>query len=177
MPRFRLAQGVLHLPDDYATYLRGRQRQAVRTNVSRARNDGLRCVRIAVPQWTPPEHGRAPGAPVERWQAINRAGLVVGDAWVTVDDECALLHSLISSEPNVRWALHSTIVEHLCMSGCRHLLTNSHDVFLMPPGQQYFQRLLGYSVGRLSVSPKRSADLSSESRCRRYTAALTRAAG
>ena len=177
IPRFRLAQGVLHLPDDYATYLRGRQRQAVRTNVSRARDEGLRCVRIAVPQWTPPEHGRAPSAPVERWQAINRAGLVVGDAWVTVDDECALLHSLISSEQNVRWALHSTIVEHLCASGCRHLLTNSHDVFLMPPGQQYFQRLLGYSVGRLSVRPKRRPGISSESRRRRYTAALTRAAG
>jgi hypothetical protein len=175
MPRFRLAQGVLHLPGDYATYLRGRQRQAVRTNLSRARENGVRCVRIAVPRWTPPEHGHAAGAPVERWQAINRAGLVVGDAWVTVDDECALLHSLISSEQNVRWVLHSAIVEHLCASGCRHLLTNSHDAFLMPPGQQYFQRLLGYSIGRLSVSSKRrrSGALASQA-SHRHMGALTR---
>src|ERR1700691_290963 len=38
LPRFRLAQGVLHLPTDFATYMRGRRRQALRTNVSRARS-------------------------------------------------------------------------------------------------------------------------------------------
>jgi hypothetical protein len=95
----------------------------------------------------------------------------VGEAWVTVDHQCALLHSLGSSEPNVRWALHSAIVEHLCVTGCRQLLTNSHDVFLMAPGQQYFQRLLGYSVGRLRVCPKQRG-ASTESRRRRDVGAL-----
>jgi hypothetical protein len=177
LPRFRLAQGVLQLPEDYATYLRGRQRQAVRTNISRAREDGVRCVRIAVPCWTPPEHGPAPGAPVERWQALNRAGNTVGEAWVTVDRECALLHSLGSSEPNVRWALHSAIVEHLCVAGCRQLLTNSHDVFLMAPGQQYFQHLLGYSVGRLSMRSRHGRAIVRRARHRRYAGALTRVTG
>ncbi|MGH2913999.1 MAG: hypothetical protein ACRDMX_03320, partial [Solirubrobacteraceae bacterium] len=48
LPRFRLAQGVLQLPSDRAAYLRGRRRQAVRTNVRRARELGLRCEREVV---------------------------------------------------------------------------------------------------------------------------------
>lgn len=31
LPRFRLAQGVLYMPEDFAAYLRGRSRQALRT--------------------------------------------------------------------------------------------------------------------------------------------------
>jgi hypothetical protein len=87
---------------------------------------------------------------------------------VTVDEHCALVHSLVTSESDVRWLLHTAIVEDLCDRGCRQLLTNSHDAFLMPPGQQYFQRLLGYSIGRVrpsarlptkSISPRRQLAL------------------
>jgi len=90
-------------------------------------------------------------APVERWWATGRDGATVGEAWITVDDECALLHSMTSSERYARWLLHTTIVERLCAARCRLLLTNSFDLPLMSPGQQYFQRLLGYSVARVRV--------------------------
>jgi hypothetical protein len=145
LPRFRLAQGVLHLPADFSTYTRGRRRQALRTNLSRARSRGARCTH------TPLCIG--PFGPAERWQAWNRAGAMVGEAWLTVDDECALLHSLVTSETDIRWLLHTAIVEQLCARGCRQLLTNSHDAFLMPAGQQYFQHLLGYSVERVIPRP------------------------
>jgi hypothetical protein len=94
-----------------------------------------------------------PFGSAECWQAWSRTGALVGEAWVTVDDECALLHSLVTSESDVRWLLHTAIVEQLCARGCRQLLTNSHDAFLMPAGQQHFQHLLGYSVERLILNP------------------------
>jgi hypothetical protein len=152
LPRFRLAQGVLHLPEEYATYLRGRSRQAVRTNIARAQGRGIRCTSATVHGWLPAEHSCGQGAPVEYWRATNRAGTLVGEAWVTVDQQCALLHSMTTSETDVRWFLHAAITEQLCARGCRQLLTDSHDAFLLPPGQQYFQHRLGYSVERVCVA-------------------------
>ncbi len=157
LPRFKLAQGVLHLPGDHRAYLRGRRRQAVRTNVARARGQGILCSRTVVSDWAPFDHQDAPAAPAELWQARNRRGVAVGEAWVTVDKHCALVHSLVTNESDVRWLLHTAIVEDLCDRGCRQLLTNSHDAFLMPAGQQYFQRLLGYSIGRVRPSVQPSA--------------------
>jgi hypothetical protein len=151
IPRFRLAQGVLYLPSDFATYLRGRRRQAVRTNVRRARDHGIESHSRTLPDWTRPGEKLLHVAPVEHWWATGRDGSTLGEAWVTVDEECALLHSMTCSERYTRWLLHTAIVERLCAARCRLLLTNSFDVPLMAPGQQYFQRLLGYSVARVRL--------------------------
>jgi hypothetical protein len=151
IPRFRLAQGVLYLPSDFASYLRGRRRQAVRTNVRRARTLGIDCHSRTLPAWMRPGDKLGRAAPVEHWWATGRDGATVGEAWLTVDDECALLHCLACSERYARWLLHTAIVERLCAARCRLLLTNSFDVPLMSPGQQYFQRLLGYSVARVRL--------------------------
>jgi len=164
LPRFRLAQGVLHLPESFSTYMRGRSKQAVRTNVARARVRGIQSAYTIVPAWTPLERPRAPAAPVQYWQAKSQTGVVLGEAWVTVDEDCALLHSLVTKETDVRWLLHTAIVEQLCISGCRQLLTDSYDAFLMPAGQQYFQRLLGYSVERLYLYPSLSPRMNAASR-------------
>jgi hypothetical protein len=157
IPRFRLAQGVLYLPSDFATYLRGRRRQAVRTNVHRARDLGIDCHSRTLPAWTRPGEKLTRSAPVEHWWAATRDGATVGEAWLTVDEECALLHSMTSSERYARWLLHTAIVERLCAARCRLLLTNSFDLPLMSPGQQYFQRLLGYSIARVRLQPSSGA--------------------
>jgi hypothetical protein len=153
IPRFRVAQGVLHLPSDFASYLRGRRRQAVRTNVRRAGDLGIECHSRTLSGWTRPERKVTRAAPVEHWWATGRDGATVGEAWLTVDEDCALLHSLTSCERYARWLLHTAIVERLCAARCRLLLTNSFDVPLMAPGQQYFQRLLGYSIARVQLHP------------------------
>jgi hypothetical protein len=153
IPRFRLAQGVLHLPADFSSYLRGRRRQAVRTNVHRARDLGIDCHSRTLLTWARPEEKVTRTAPVEHWWATGQDGATVGEAYLTVDDDCALLHSLTCGERYARWLLHTAIVERLCAAGCRLLLTNSFDVPLMAPGQQYFQRLLGYSVSRVRLDP------------------------
>jgi hypothetical protein len=151
IPRFRLAQGVLYLPSDFASYLRGRRRQAVRTNVRRARDLGIDSHSRTVPAWTRPGEKLTRSAPVEHWWATGRDGATVGEAWVTVDEKCALLHSMTTSERYAQWLLHTAIVERLCAARCSLMLTNSFDAPLMAPGQQYFQRLLGYSIARVRL--------------------------
>lgn len=149
VPRFRLAQGVLHLPPDFASYIRGRRRQAVRTNVRRASERAIVCGCRTLESWTPDDRDLGLSAQTEYWWATDRNGEIVGEAWVTVDDECALLHALECTENGVRWLLHTALVQRLCDAGCPLLLTNSCDVPLLPAGQRYFQRLLGYSVAHL----------------------------
>lgn len=51
--RYRDAQAVLPLPGDLSEYLRGRHRQAVRTNVGHARRAGMRAEVEHVPDWAP----------------------------------------------------------------------------------------------------------------------------
>ena len=49
--RYRNAQGVLELPADFADYMRGRHRQAIRTNVGHARRSGLTVFSCAIDDW------------------------------------------------------------------------------------------------------------------------------
>jgi hypothetical protein len=150
--KYRRAQGVLLLPAEFSQYLRGRHRQAVRTNVTHARSAGLTVKSCTVDHWMP---GRgdfraahiAPG-PIEKWMVLGPNGGVVADSILSVDEDVALLHGLVSSSPNARWLLHTAIVERLC-GNCSVLLVNSEDAYLMGTGNQHFQRLLGYRIARL----------------------------
>lgn len=177
VPRYKLAQGVLELPSSFPDYLRGRHRQAVRTNIHRAREQGIVChympltatARAVLPAaatltlaspadhceiaggWVAANAIEVPGTPGECWWARDASGAIVGRAWLTVDERCAVLHALGSSRSGVRWLLHSAIVERVCASGCELLLTNSFDVPLMEPGAQYFQALLGYTIARVRL--------------------------
>jgi hypothetical protein len=153
IPLFRLAQGVLRVPPDFSTYLQGHARQAVRTNIHRAQARGVRCQYTTRPAWSREWWDRTvilkQAAPVEHWWATNRAGLIVGEAWLTVDEQCALLHNLIAREQDVRWLLHSAMVCRLSFSPCRLLITYSLGAPAMTAGQQHFQHLLGYEIAHL----------------------------
>jgi hypothetical protein len=158
--RYRRAQGTLRLPGEFSQYLGGRHRQAVRTNVAHARSAGLTIESVTIDNWSPgPGDFRAahiaPG-PIERWMVLDPDGELVADSILSVDDDVALLHGLVSSVTYARWLLHTAIVERLC-GRCSVLLTNSEDAYLMGTGNQHFQRLLGYGIARLrlprSVSP------------------------
>jgi hypothetical protein len=152
--KYRRAQGVLPLPADFSQYLRGRHRQAVRTNATHARNAGLTIESCTIDNWTP---GRgdvraahiSPG-PIERWMVRDPNGGVVADSILSVDEDVALLHGLVSSSSNARWLLHTAIVERLC-GHCSILLLNSEDAYVMGTGTQHFQRLLGYRIARLRL--------------------------
>jgi hypothetical protein len=153
--RYRSAQAILDLPTDFADYMRGRHRQAVRTNIGHARRAGQFVLSCAVDGWAPglDDSRRAaitPG-PVERWMVLAADGQIVADSIVSVDRDVALLQGLVSSTENARWLLHTAIVERLC-GECSLLLTNSDDVYRLAAGTQHFQRLLGYRIGRLRIS-------------------------
>jgi hypothetical protein len=154
--RYRSAQAVLPLPVDFSQYLRGRHRQAVRTNVGHARRAGFTITRTEVDGWEPGlDDSRrtilAPG-PIEWWHVLgpDGEGPPRAEAIVTVDEDVALLHGLTSSARYARWLLHTAIVERLCGS-CGVLLVNSDDAYLLGPGNRHFQRLLGYEIVRLRV--------------------------
>jgi hypothetical protein len=153
--RYRTAQGALALPADFATYMRGRHRQAVRTNVGHARRAGQTVVSCAIDNWAPglDDSRRAvitPG-PVERWLVLAADGSCAADSILSVDREVALLHGLVSFTEYARWLLHTAIVERLC-GDCAVLVANSDDAYRLGPGTQHFQRLLGYRISRLRIS-------------------------
>jgi hypothetical protein len=153
--RYRSAQGVLILPGDFADYIRGRSRQALRTNVGHARGAGLTVTSYAVDNWWPGvgdtrREAIAPG-PIERWLVTDADGGCIGDSILSVDRDVALLHGLVAFAPNARWLLHAAIIERLC-GNCQILLTNSEDAYLLAPGHQHLQRLLGFQISRLRVS-------------------------
>lgn len=151
---YRDAQGALTLPADPAQYLRGRPRQAVRTNVGHARRAGMTVFSYAVDSWVPGVGDArrefiGPG-PIERWIVIAADGAIIGDSILSVDGRVALLHGLVSTETHARWLLHTAIVERLC-GECEVLLTNGEAAYKLGPGVHHFQQLLGYRPVRLRV--------------------------
>jgi hypothetical protein len=154
--RYRTAQGVLPLPADFARYLRGRHRQALRTNLGHARRAGLTVTRTVIEDWEPglddTRRGLLTPGPIEWWcvRGEDAEAPPVAEAIVTVDDHVALLHGLGSSGRYARWLVHTAIVEHLC-GRCDVLLVNCDDAYLLGAGHRYFQRLLGYEIARLEV--------------------------
>jgi hypothetical protein len=153
--RYRRAQGVLRLPAEFAEYIRGRRRQAVRTNVGHARKAGYTVRSFREEDWVPglgdDRVGHLEPGPIERWQVFDAEGGVVADSVLSIDREVALLHGLVSWAPDARWLLHTAIVEHLC-GNCRVLLANTEEIYLLPAGNRHFARLLGYEVASLHVT-------------------------
>jgi hypothetical protein len=157
----RIAQGVLHLPERPADYLRGRSRQALRTNLHRAEAANLRCdavldledrleavVQLGMEDWAAKLDGR-PEDPV--WIARDGADTNVGLLWATVDSEWAMLRLLVAEFSEARYALHTALVTDLCSRGVRHLFARKGSALLLTPGLQYFQQRLGYQVAHLRL--------------------------
>ena len=152
--RYRTAQAVLPLPADFAQYLRGRHRQALRTNLGHARRAGLTVARTEFEDWEPglddTRRGLLTPGPIDWWcvRGHDPEAPPVAEAIVTVDDDVALLHGLGSKASYARWLVHTAIVEHLC-GRCDVLLVNCDDAYLLGAGHRHFQRLLGYEIARL----------------------------
>jgi hypothetical protein len=169
----RLAQGVLPLPSSLAEYLTGRHRQAVRTNVGHAREQGIRCgpvsevsERLSIRRaWLRRRlaDGEAPpaedewitdtGDGAEWWVAADGHGEPLALSKLIIDSQCALLHGLVSVSYPARWLLHTQVVEAAIGAGAQLLIVRDGNALLLPPGTQYFQRLLGYRVAHLTLLP------------------------
>jgi hypothetical protein len=170
----RIAQGVLVLPETNGGYLRGHSRQALRTNIHRAREAGIACRQLGLIAerraaasdlrerlgdrlaW-PDERFCLPG---DAWWAAYAPGRrSVALAQVTVDREWALLQSFVSNHRASRYLLHAEIVEALVAAGVRYLAVCASMAPLLEPSLQYWQRLLGFRVFNLSLRAKPVAAL------------------
>jgi hypothetical protein len=163
-PLSRAPVALLRLPATRAEYLRGRSRQALRTNVTRATAAGVTCAELTDPAELRRvvEHvarGRhqdpatmvrpRPAAVRPRWSAAyDGAGDPVALSETVVDGAWAGLATLVTVHGEadgqlVRYLLHTATVGGLIDAGVRHL-TVSGSMLLSAPGTRYFQRRTGY---------------------------------
>lgn len=176
IPQNRLCRGVLLLPRDHGEYTRGRHRQALRTNLRRARRAGI-CCELTTDTRMALEIARA--IVENRRAAITHADLAnLDDGWpvmfaqpqttllisrdrqdrplgvmaAVIDDAVCLIQLAVASDHNARWALHDRLVRLLIDRGVTHLLAEGDGPFGalgFAPGVRHFQRLLGYELRHL----------------------------
>jgi hypothetical protein len=169
------AETALVLPDDEATYLRGKSRQALRTNVTRARKEGLRCMvvteeaerkRLAEELYSAAYaegaadfivylEDRDVGGPIEMHVAVDAEDNLAAMCQVAVDDEAAMVDIFLKmpdhpSSSDARYLLHLEIVKSLIERNVRMLLVESSRLHVAP-GTQYFQRRVGFDAYNVRV--------------------------
>jgi hypothetical protein len=163
------SHACLPLPSDADSYLRGRHRQAVRTNLHRADKIQLTC-RPIPNNWAVTREALRPGkfaglfaqieqleqpdAVLKSWAVFDSAGQLLGRAVVLVDERTAvllLLHGPIDLEVahQTRYLLHTALVADLIRRGVRNLVVES--ILGAPAGLKYFAARLGYRACRIRV--------------------------
>lgn len=175
LPLDRAPVAMLPMPASYPDYVRGRSKQALRTNLTRAAEAGLSCTVGDSPtevwrsaRFIATRRGQRledivlrrprPGL-VRRFSvAYDRAGDPVGLSETIVDGEWAGLAVLLSSPGHadaqlVRYLLHAHTVEELITDGVSNLVVGG-SMLLTSPGTRYFQRRTGFLPVWLRPTPR-----------------------
>lgn len=169
------SHACLPLPSDADSYLRGRHRQAVRTNLHRADKIRLTCRPIPT-DWDLTRRAlrrgtfaslvdeidqiEQPAAAVKSWAVFDSSGRVLGRAVALVDERTAVLLLLhgptdLGVAHQTRYLLHTAVVADLINAGVGNLVVES--ILAAPPGLKYFASRLGYRACRLRVVSTRRA--------------------
>jgi hypothetical protein len=173
-PKNRLCRGVLVLPHDHADDLRGRRRQALRTNLRKAAAAGIRCEVVSdsrravddachvLSQWNSlnatelrywtvsPEFFARPETTV--MVARDERGRPVAYAAAIIYDMVCLIGSALAICHEARWALHDHLVRLLIARRVRYLLAEGGGPFGalgFAVSVQHYQHLLGYELRHL----------------------------
>ena len=177
-PQNRLCRGVLVLPERHSDYLRGRRRQALRTNLRKAEQAGIRCEAIGSPtraldaiaeitngrrirsnagqtailaaMLTSPE--------VTLFAARDTLGRPLAIIAAVIDDAVCLIRVAVACSHQARWALHDHLVRMLIARRVRYLLADDGGPFGalgVDTNVHHFQRLLGYELLHLRPAPSR----------------------
>jgi hypothetical protein len=175
LPRHRLCEGVLVLPRHHSEYLRGRRRQALRTNLRSAETAGISCEPITDPSRgldnvlaiVGHRDGPVTEASASHWRALverpESTLLVARDAHgrplamvgVVIDDMVCLIRFSVAGNHDARWALHDYLVQILIGRGVSYLVAEGGGPFGalgFSPGVQHYQHLLGYELRHLTLS-------------------------
>jgi hypothetical protein len=169
----RLCRGVLLLPEDHANYLRGRHRQALRTNLHRAVTAGIRCEVISDSRRAADElsavvrrqsdhlPGAALNAGTNHFRALvarpdmtvavarDQSGDTSGILAAIIDDSVCLISVAVAISHEARWALHDHLVRILIARRVRYLLAEgggSFGALGFSKNVQHYQHLLGYEL-------------------------------
>ena len=196
IPRNRLSRGVLILPQEHADYVRGRRRQALRTNLRRAAAAGIRCEEVTDPRRATDDalrllrhYGNTETETETEWQARMtglRALLTRPEATVTIardrhgrpvalvvaiiDETVCLIDLAVSTCHDASWALHDHLVRILIARRVRYLLAMGGGLFGglgFTKNVQHYQHLLGYELRHVIPARGRPA-----TRRRRLVASL-----
>jgi hypothetical protein len=173
-PQNRLCRAVLLLPTCHTDYLRGRHRQALRTNLRRAGVAGIRCEWITEPSQAIDAsreifRGRRLmsmtdaeiDCTIRAWSnmfarpdttlgvARDQRGTPLALLAAAIDERICLIHTAVASNHEARWALHDHLVRLLIARGVKYLLCEGGGPFGalgFPPEIHHYQRLLGYEL-------------------------------
>lgn len=173
MPATRFCQGVLLLPRDHADYLRGRRRQALRTNLRRAAAAGIRCEVLRDPadafdeiskvwhcQWRSLSEAEFETRLNDLRESVARAevtiavardahGRPLAMAAAVIDDTICLIKHAVATSHEARWALHDYVVRLLIAQRVQYLLADGGGIFGglgFTSNLQHYQHLLGYEL-------------------------------
>jgi hypothetical protein len=164
---------VLLLPDDHSDYLRGRRRQALRTNLTRAASAGISCAVVKDHSSVLDEifemdrqRTASPEVDVESWRAAltgpevtvlvarNELGNPLAYSGVVIDEVVCLMAHAGAISHEARWALHDYLVQILIARGVRYLIASDGGLFGAlgyPANVQQYQHLLGYELRHVSA--------------------------
>ena len=168
------SHACLPLPPDAESYLRGRHRQAVRTNLHRADKIHLTC-RPVPTDWDATRQAlragpflslaekldqlEQPDSTLKSWAVFDSSGAVLGRAVALVDERTAVLLLLhgptdMRVAHQTRYLLHTAVVSDLIKFGVHNLVVES--ILAAPAGLKYFAARLGYRACRLHVVGERA---------------------
>jgi hypothetical protein len=172
--QLRVARAALRLPEDRASYLRGRPRQAVRTNLRHAETEGIVCrtlTRVEDQQAAMKDFfSRGPFTDADRvyvnekldinpgqqefYCAEDADGNTIAIAAVAVDGACALLVFHHSGDGELTWKARYALSVHMISS----LIERKVEVLLvggtltLEPGLRYFQQRLGFIPANIRIA-------------------------
>jgi hypothetical protein len=177
----RRAQAVLDLAPDDDNYLAGRRKQALRTNLSHARQEGLHGKRVATyDEWSVAAHevlrSRGGGPELELIQqmqppsglqdvgyyaVVDQEGRSVAYSVAAIFNDSAVLTCMLSVPQHpaasaARYLLHTLMRSDLRTRGVRYLIVGT--AVAISPGLQYFQYLLGYEVRNLHITVRKPVE-------------------
>lgn len=184
-PQNRLCRGVLLLPARHTDYLRGRRRQALRTNLRRAADAGIGCewivesspaldaAREILDRRLAPSTEADLSALTHDWAALfarpEMTLAIARDAHgkprallaAVIDESVCVIHAAVASSHEARWALHDHLVRLLIDRGVSYLLSEGGGPFGalgFDPEVHHYQHLLGYELRHLSPRIAPAAD-------------------
>lgn len=159
------------LPEDHADYLRGRRRQALRTNLRKAAAAGIQCevvsdsrraLEAASRVWSLYRESSTDAEELPAWLnellarpettvtvARDQHGRPLAFLVAVTDDTVCLIYMAVAICHEARWALHDHLVRGLISQRVRYLLVGGGGPFGalgLPANVQHYQHLLGYEL-------------------------------